>query len=96
MHTLRGTFYAIAQGVGAGTNADRLPAILESLKNLWVELTFGGEGLGRYMTDDDLDFIVSIEDLIPTYLDRLVELGREVWKIQMNSLKKTFRKRGVM
>jgi hypothetical protein len=96
IHASRGTFYGVAQGIGGGVDAGKLPAILESFKKLWVELTYGGEGLGRHIQDVDLDFIISVDDLTETYLDRLIELGRDVWEVQAYALTKLLQKKGVI
>jgi hypothetical protein len=96
MHANRGTFYAIAKGVGLGTNAVQMPTIVEGLKRLWVELTFSGDnGCGRFSNQTDLDFIISTEELVDHYLARLIELGREVWIIQARKLRDLLRKKGV-
>jgi hypothetical protein len=97
MHTIRGTFYAIAKEAGHGTDAVRLPAIIEGLRKLWFELTFGGEnGSGRFMLESDLDFVITTDELIDHYLTRLIELGRGVWMIQAKALRCFLQKRGVV
>ncbi|KZP11217.1 hypothetical protein FIBSPDRAFT_756993 [Athelia psychrophila] len=92
MHASRGTFYAVARNVGHG----RIPisAMLEGLQNLWQDLTYGGsDGRGRFLEEEDLDFIVTTENLvggpdIPNgYLDRLVELASDVWIGQADALR---------
>jgi len=83
MHSDRGSFYAVAKGVGLGMEGGRLPNILNTFKYLWLEATFGGEeGRGRPLTENDLDLIVKLGDLQNEYLDRLIQLGRVIWKIQ--------------
>ncbi|TFK49426.1 hypothetical protein OE88DRAFT_1757165 [Heliocybe sulcata] len=97
MHATRGTFYAVAIGVGNGLEGVRLPQMLRGLQDLWVETTFGGElGQGRYMTPSDLNFAITVEDLEQTYLDRLIELGRNVWDVQAHALHRWFQKKGVI
>jgi len=89
MHANRGTFYAVAKGVGSGQGGHKIPIILEALKTLWVSLTFGGEeGLGRYMVPEDLDFLISMDDLVSHRLDWLTKLGTPLWRVQKNALKK--------
>lgn len=96
MHSDRGTFYAVAKGVGLGEEGGRLPNILNTFKYLWLEATFGGEeGQGRPLTEKDLDFIVTIEDLQNHYLDRLIQLGRMVWKIQEQGIHRLLQKKGM-
>lgn len=92
MHANRGTFYAVARSVGHG----RIPisAMLEGLQNLWQDLTYGGpDGRGRLLGEEDLDFIVTTENLVGGpdisngYLDRLAELASDVWVGQADALK---------
>lgn len=95
IHGLRGTFYAVAKGVGEGREAGRLPEILESLRQLWLDLTVGGEeGVGRFMTRDDLNFVMTDAELFQDQqLDRLIELSRGVWNVQAHALRNWMRKR---
>lgn len=96
MHANRGTFYAIAKGVGHGIEAKRLPDVLDSFKRLWVELTFGGEeSKGRFMNDTDLDFVIGTDDLAEEYSYRLVELVRDVWSVQAASLGSWYKRKGI-
>ena len=91
MHANRGTFYAVAKGVGRGKGGHKIPIILEALKTLWVSLTFGGEeGLGRYMVPEDLDFLISMDDLVSNRLDWLTKLGTPLWKVQKTALEKFY------
>lgn len=93
MHSNRGSFYAVAKGVGLGIEGGRLPDILNTFKYLWLEATFGGEeGRGRPITENDLDFIVKLEDIRNHYLDRLIHLGREVWRIQAAGIRRLLQK----
>jgi hypothetical protein len=87
MHANRGSFYAVAKGVGLGRASERFSDLLVSLKLLWVELTYGGdEGKGRFMTETDLDFIISTNEVAEVYLDRLMKVGRDIWAIQAKAL----------
>jgi hypothetical protein len=96
MHANRGTFYAIAKGVRLGADAKRFPAIIEGLKRLWSELTYGGDdGCGRFLDETDLDFIICTEELIDSYLARLIELGRDIWMVQAHHLRRILRKKGI-
>lgn len=80
MHSNRGTFYAVAKGVGNGQHADMKDVYLDGLRDLWRELRYGGVGgKGRYLLNTDLDFVVTADAILEDYLDRLVELGRGVW-----------------
>ncbi|KAI0353446.1 hypothetical protein OH77DRAFT_1427518 [Trametes cingulata] len=96
MHSNRGTFYAIAKGVGSGPRSATMAQYLEGLRGLWRELRSGGERrTGRYLFTTDLDFIISADALLDEYVDRLVELGRGVWSTQANGLRYFFRKKGL-
>ncbi|KAJ7461595.1 hypothetical protein FB451DRAFT_486185 [Mycena latifolia] len=88
MHATRGTFYAVAKGVGEGRGASRLLALVDALKELWVDLTIGGaDGAGRVLAEDDLDFIIGTAEVRQAkYLDRLIELGQKVWAVQARAL----------
>lgn len=93
MHSNRASFYAIAKGVGLGEEGARLPNILNHLKHLWLETTFGGEeGRGRPVTPSDLDFVIKLEDLQNRYLGRLIQLGQKVWKTQAAGIHRLLQK----
>jgi len=82
MHANRGTFYAVGKGIGEGRHGEKLSGVLLALKELWVELTFGGEeGIGRPMVPGDLDFLVSMDDLVSLHLEWLVKLGTPLWEV---------------
>ena len=99
MHAYRGTFYVVAKGV-----CHRSPAVtlelkaryVAGLRRLWSELRWGGpSGGARRMSSTDLDFVVSTEKILGEYLDRLIELGRGVWRAQAQGLREFFRKKGI-
>ncbi|KAE9398823.1 hypothetical protein BT96DRAFT_1019934 [Gymnopus androsaceus JB14] len=100
MHTKRGTFYAIAKGVGIGDNWLKKENYLFRFRLLWYEISFGGaNGQGRFLLDEgakDLDFIASYDQLFVGYMERLAELGEDVWRIQGETLHKWFRQLGVL
>lgn len=96
MHSDRGSFYAVAKGLGLGEEGGRLLNFLNTFQCLWLEATFGGEeGRGRPITENDLDFIVKLEDLRNHYLDRLIQLSRMVWRIQAVGIRNLLRKKGM-
>ncbi|KAJ6531171.1 hypothetical protein B0H19DRAFT_1190680 [Mycena capillaripes] len=88
MHATRGTFYAVVKGVGEGRGAARLPGFIDSFKELWVDLTIGGaDGAGRVLNEEDLDFIISTMEVRQAKnLDRLIDLSRMVWEVQVRAL----------
>ncbi|KAF7337909.1 hypothetical protein MVEN_02014100 [Mycena venus] len=88
MHANRGTFYVIVKGMGEGRGATRLSTLVNSFKELWVDLTIGGaDGAGRVLNDEDLDFIVSTMEVRQAKnLDRLIDLSRRVWEVQARAL----------
>ncbi|KAJ6531589.1 hypothetical protein DFH09DRAFT_1408942 [Mycena vulgaris] len=88
MHATRGTFYAVAKGVGEGREAARLLALINAFKELWVDLTIGGaDGAGRVLGEEDLDFIIgTVEVREAKNLDRLIDLVRMVWAVQARAL----------
>jgi hypothetical protein len=94
MHASRGTFYMVAKGVGNGKEGPRIPIILQALKNLWVNLTFGGEeGSGRHLIPGDLDFLISMDDLVSHHLDWLTKLGTPLWKVQKTALERLYERK---
>jgi hypothetical protein len=94
MHANRGTFYMVAKGVGNGQECSRIPIILQGLENIWVSLTFGGEdGSGRYLIPGDLDFLISMDDLVGHHLDWLMKLGTPLWKVQKTALKRLYERK---
>ncbi|KAJ6490698.1 hypothetical protein C8R47DRAFT_976946 [Mycena vitilis] len=88
MHATRGTFYAVVKGVGEGRGAARMTALIDSFKELWVDLAIGGvDGAGRELNEEDLDFIISTMDVRQAKnLDRLIDLSRRVWEVQARAL----------
>ena len=69
---------------------------LAGLRALWCELRFGGEkGTGRAMVQGDLDFVATADEILDGYVDRLVELGRDVWATQVDGLLGLFKRKGV-
>ncbi|TFK49424.1 hypothetical protein OE88DRAFT_1662999 [Heliocybe sulcata] len=97
MHTTRGSFYAIATGVGNGAEGAQMQEMIEGLQRAWLETTFGGvEGNGRNADGSDFDFVITTRDLQATYLGRLVELGRDIWNIQAEALDTWFKRQGIL
>ena len=97
MHSNRGTFYAVAKGIGKGLNGPLIPTILLEFKKLWLSLTFGGEeGKGRRMTLEDLDFLVAADDIFSHHLDWLMEFGTPLWRVQRKALEGMYRKKGLI
>ncbi|KAK0496643.1 hypothetical protein EDD18DRAFT_1352473 [Armillaria luteobubalina] len=101
MHKERGSFYVIARGVGLDGRGR--PSVerqilfhhaVESFRTLWVNL--GEEGSERSVTVEDLDFIITVDDLVRKYTYRLGCLGRKVWEIQSRALESLLRKRRVI
>lgn len=97
MHAKRASFYAVAYGFADEEGAEEsLKQVVIGMRNLWCELTFGGEeGRGRFLCEGDLDFLVTAQELRcgqDGYLDRLVTLGRNVWLVQVIGLNSLMRK----
>ena len=62
-------------------------AWLCALRALWRDLRFGGPGgTCRPLRPNDLDFIVSADEILDRHLDRLCQLGRGVWLAQERGL----------
>jgi hypothetical protein len=87
IHQNRATFYAIAKGVRYGETLDSYVA---ALRKLWYDMTYGGsDGRGTWIPQRQaLEDVVSFEELTEeTNLDRLVALGADAWKTQLDALK---------
>jgi hypothetical protein len=95
IHSNRGTFYAIATGFGLGIQGDWVESILHEFQQLWVEVSFGDEGSGRFLTSEDLDFIITVDEIKTQYLTRLTELGRDPWRCQAEALERMFLNKGI-
>ena len=93
----RGSFYLVAFGVGQGDDSqETLQHALECFRKLWDELMFGGEEeQGRGLFATDYDFIVSVDEIVDTYVDRLGDLGRGVWETQIEGLTRRLVKNNV-
>ena len=88
LHATRGSFYAVATGVGLERKN-----YLKNLKTVWWNLTYDGpKGEGRYLKEEDLNFIVEFETLEESYLERLIELGRGAWRAQSKALRRTYKR----
>ncbi len=101
MHRERGSFYVIARGVGLDGRGrpsfewqTLLQHAVESFRAVWVNL--GEEGSERSVVVEDLNFIITVDDLVREYTYRLGCLGRKVWEIQTRALESLFRKRRVI
>ncbi len=101
MHRERGSFYVISRGVGLDGRGrpsferqTLLQHAVESFRTLWVNL--GEEGSERSVVMEDLNFIITVDELVREYTYRLGCLGRKVWEIQTRALESLFRKRRVI
>jgi FtsJ-like methyltransferase len=92
VNATRGSFYAVVTGVGLGWEWKRRASFLQNLRKVWWNLTYG-EGPrseGRYLKEEDLNFIVEFETLKGWYLERLIQLGRVSWRVQSQALRRTY------
>ncbi|KAK0435366.1 hypothetical protein EV421DRAFT_2039144 [Armillaria borealis] len=100
IHKDRGSFYVIARGVGLDNyrrlsfeRQTRLLHAVDQFRDLWVNL--GKEGSERRLVVEDLNFIITVDDLVREYTYCLGRLGRKIWEIQARTLESLFRTRGV-
>lgn len=94
LYANRGTFYAVAEGVGSDFKGIKLPSYIRDLQKLWFSLSHGGANAGgRYMTDEDVDFIISVDDIIDNHLDWLANFRNPLWHVQANALERLYKKK---
>ena len=80
-HAIRSSFYMIAKNIQPQNMNANLA--LERYRNLWHRATFDGDaGLGGVEITKD------IAALLEEFGPRLVELGREIWRVQADALEK--------
>ena len=87
IHQNRATFYAIAKGVRYGETLDSYVVVL---RKLWYDMTYGGgDGRGAWIPQRRvLEDVVPFEELTEEpNLDRLVGLGADAWKTQLDALR---------
>lgn len=86
-HATRNMFYAVAKRVGYGRQGRRMNKWWRAFQELWVKLSVkNGKKGGRWMSEKDLDFLISTQQLNATWGSRLVELGHDVWSRQSEAL----------
>jgi 23S rRNA U2552 (ribose-2'-O)-methylase RlmE/FtsJ len=84
-HATRSSFYMIATNVRPDSEPAR--AAVEEWKAAWWKATFGGEAGTGEMKDDSPESVVL--DMLEDFGEKLMEMGRSVWKIQADALSKT-------
>ncbi|KAI0698267.1 hypothetical protein BC835DRAFT_1413207 [Cytidiella melzeri] len=95
IHANRGSFYAIAEGVGHGPRGKLKAQYIQQYEKLWLDIACGGEeGKGRGPEKDDLDFVVTFEEVEDGYLERLAELGMDPWIVQASALRRMLKQQG--
>ena len=91
VHATRGSFYAVAKGVGRGLEWEKKASYLKNLKKVWWKLTYDGLNTeGRWLIEEDLNFIAKFETLEGAYLERLINLGRGAWRARSNALRRAY------
>ncbi|KAF9465204.1 hypothetical protein BDZ94DRAFT_1254792 [Collybia nuda] len=84
-HSKQPTFYAVAKGLGNGQQGGRVAEVVIGLRKLWCCLNFEGD----LFMPAQLDFIITTKDLRDGkegFLNRMVELGEEVCRVQVIGL----------
>ncbi|KAH8665751.1 hypothetical protein BGZ60DRAFT_378592 [Tricladium varicosporioides] len=82
-HATRSSFYMIAKDV----RPDGAKTAIQEWKDSWWKATFGGEdGTGERQVEPPESFITAV---LKEYGERLMEMGRAIWRIQADALSKT-------
>lgn len=82
-HAKRSSFYMVAADVQS--RSDKAIRAIDRWKSIWRVATFGSEDeYQEELRKDDLQ----VEKLIERFGLELVELGRDIWKVQADALKK--------
>lgn len=87
IHMTRNSYYVVAKGV---RRDEVLDGYVTALQSLWFNLTYGGDdekgsNMPRYLCLED---VIPWETLISApMLARLIELGTDIWKTQLDALK---------
>lgn len=84
-HAARSSFYMVASNLQPEKDAAK--AAVKEWKEVWYEATFGGEtGTGERREDPPEDVICT---MLEEFGERLMEMGRPVWRTQADALSKT-------
>ncbi len=84
-HQTRSSFYMIAQDVQP--DHEFAKAALQEWKDTWWRATFGGKNGTGEMPEEPTDGFVHY--VIEQFGKQLIEMGRDVWRIQADALSKT-------
>ncbi|KAG9232170.1 hypothetical protein BJ875DRAFT_381358 [Amylocarpus encephaloides] len=84
MHGTRSSFYMIAKDVQP--QAEGAVSAVKESKDAWRKATFGGEDGTGEKVDPPISYTI---ELLENYGERLIEMGRGVWKIQADALSGT-------
>ncbi|KAK7739795.1 hypothetical protein SLS62_011237 [Diatrype stigma] len=85
-HKTRSSFYLVAMGVRS--DSPEAHRAIARWKNLWRVATFGTDEEWTTAKYGDSSNEENVENLLEEFGDKLVALGRSVWKIQAQALKK--------
>ena len=84
-HGSRSSFYMIAKNVQP--QLDAAVQAVKEWKDAWWQATFGGpDGTGEPKKDHPES---AVRNMLEVYGERLIEMGRPVWRIQADNLSKT-------
>ncbi|KAG8723908.1 hypothetical protein FRC09_001240 [Ceratobasidium sp. 395] len=95
IHSSRGSFYVLAQGVRTGSQ--EFKELVAGLERLWCVLNFEGrDGLGREITWEEQDCVTPWNEVMsPRGVLCIVRLGTKVWQIQRDGLRELLKWKGV-
>lgn len=95
VHSIRTSFYVIAQKVSTDTEEYRV--LVHSLEKLWYIMSFEGEnGYGRAVNWEEEEGITPWGDVMSEDgIDTIARLGNPVWSTQSSALRKFLHAKGV-
>lgn len=83
-HVIRSSFYLVAKNVRSESKLAQ--ELVQKWKQEWKVSTFGSDEQFQKMLNKDDD---TVEDVLKAFGEKLGRLGKAVWEVQANALKKS-------